>query len=278
MHKGYIYLWRKILETSFYNQPLVAHLAIHLLLRANYTTKEIIVSGHPLSLSRGQLIAGREALSSKTGLSEQQVRTALKKLQMVGFLTIKSTKKFSLITICKYDLYQNKESYINQKPHQQPLKNQPTANQAATTDNKDNNENKEVNNANFIYAYYKKLIRNGGQLEAVASIVELLKSGHSKEQLIKAVNKYKAQINKEGIEDKYRNQANNFFKPAGKVFDYLCDDVIQVIKFDPNCRECYGTGKIFSPGTGKNVDCFVCIKNLVDGSANSLKETATAVT
>lgn len=67
-----------------------------------------------------------------TGISEQSIRTALTKLKSTSEITIQPTNKFSIITICKYEDYQRRESstgqHINQQTNQQLTNNQPTTN------------------------------------------------------------------------------------------------------------------------------------------------------
>ena len=148
-NKGYIFLWRRIMDTSFYSCPNTCHLAIHLLLLANHKEKKILVDGKDVMIGRGQILTGRESLSKKTGLTEREVRTALTHLKTTNFLTIYTTNRYSIVTICKYSDFQNiktkekpKESQLNDQPttSQRPANDQPT-----TTNNNDKNEKKVKN-------------------------------------------------------------------------------------------------------------------------------------
>jgi len=94
-----------------------------------------------IKIERGCMVTGREKLSEKTGLSIQQIRTSLKKLKSTNDITIKTTKKYSIITISNYNQYQT----ANQQPNQQLTNNQPTSNQQVTTNNNNNNNNKKNN-------------------------------------------------------------------------------------------------------------------------------------
>jgi len=62
-------------------------------------------------------------------MSEQEMRTSLEHLKSTNEITIKSTNKFSVITVCKWEEYQieNKKQPANQPAHQQ------TSNQQSTT-------------------------------------------------------------------------------------------------------------------------------------------------
>ena len=144
---GYILLWRKIMESSFYTDPLCCHLAIHLLLRANHKPRKVMIGQEEVKVERGQLITGRKKLSEETGISQQSVRTNLKKLKNQNFLTNKSTNKYSLITITNYEDYQtNLTSKLttNLTSNQPALNQQLTSNQPLTKNVKNVKNVKEI--------------------------------------------------------------------------------------------------------------------------------------
>ena len=145
MHNGYIKIWRKIQDTIFYRKPLVCHLAIHLLLEANHAPNKIIWNGSEMLIERGQVLTGRKQLSALTGLTQQNIRTALQVLTNVSFLTITSTSKFSIITICNYSEYQDNKTTANQVTNQQLTSNQPATNQQLTTNKKNKNVKNDKN-------------------------------------------------------------------------------------------------------------------------------------
>jgi len=125
--KGWIKLHRKLLEWEWADNPIVFHLFIHLLLSANH--KEKLWRGN--KVKKGQFITGLYSLSEQTGISIQSLRTALKKLELTKEITRKSTNKFSIITIVKWEQYQVLE--------QELTINQQTTNKQLTTTNNDNN-------------------------------------------------------------------------------------------------------------------------------------------
>ena len=141
---GFIKLQRKILDWEWYNDIPAKTLFIHLLLKANFKDKKW--KGY--DIKRGQVLTGRKILSDEIGLSEQQTKTALRKLQATNEITIKATNKFSIITLVNYSLYQDKKTDSNQLNNQlkeqqatnnQPA-NDPTSNQQATTTKNDKKE------------------------------------------------------------------------------------------------------------------------------------------
>ena len=101
--EGYINIHRKILNWEWYNDPNVYRLFMHLLLTVNWTSS----IWHGTEIKPGQIITSVEHLSTETGLSKQQIRTALNKLQKTGEITIQTTNKYTFITVENYDMYQN---------------------------------------------------------------------------------------------------------------------------------------------------------------------------
>jgi len=147
--EGYIKLHRKILDNGIFRKPNVSHLFNYCLLRANWSDKTIVWNSQPLVVERGSFITGRKQIAQDTGLSEQNVRSALKTLEhfsMVQKSTSKSTIKFSYLTVCNYHSYQHFDDEGNQQTNQQPTSNQPTSNQQATTDKKNKTNNTKNTN------------------------------------------------------------------------------------------------------------------------------------
>ena len=137
MNKGFVSLHRKILDWEWYHDHNTTRLFIHLLLKANHQNSK----WQGQQIRRGQLVTGRKVLAEETGISEQSIRTCFDNLKSTNEITIKSTNRFSLITLVNYELYQTKQ------PAKQPT-NQPTTNQQLTTNNNVYNVNK-YNKENF---------------------------------------------------------------------------------------------------------------------------------
>lgn len=143
MASSFITVDRKILKWEWYQDVKVFHLFLYFLLRANWEDGR----WKGIEVKRGQLITGRLKLSKDTGLTEMEIRTCLNKLKTTNEITIKTTSKYSIITVCKYDTYQNKfdnnNQDVNQQHNQRTTNNQPTNNQQSTTNNNSINNNKE---------------------------------------------------------------------------------------------------------------------------------------
>jgi hypothetical protein len=137
--QGWIQLHRSFLEWEWYECPNTSRLFIHCLLKANHKDK----NWRGIAIKRGSFLSSRESLSIETGLSPQNIRTCINKLKSTGELTSKSTSKSTMITICKYDTYQNLSNPTNQQLTSESPSNQPATNQRLTTTNNDNNINND---------------------------------------------------------------------------------------------------------------------------------------
>ena len=88
-------------DWEWYENTNVFRLFYHCLLHTNledrrYCGKEI---------KAGQFVSSRARISAETGLTVDQVRTALKKLKDTGYISTKSTNKYTIYTVNDYEKY-----------------------------------------------------------------------------------------------------------------------------------------------------------------------------
>lgn len=138
--KGWVKIYRELQEWEWYTKPEMVHLYIHLLLSANHTT----VKWQGVTVKRGQLVTSISQLSKNTGLSVQSIRTCLARLKSTNEITIETTKAYTLITICNYGRYIEKDSESNKAnnkaSNKQPTKQKQSANKRLTTNKNDKND------------------------------------------------------------------------------------------------------------------------------------------
>ena len=152
--RGYIKLHRKMREWGWYSDSVVKDLFLHLLLSASYKRKK----WRDITIEKGQVVVSHKSLADELGFSVQQIRTAISKLKLTGEITIKSTSKFSVITIVKWEDYQffddettsKSTSEITDEQHlnnNQSTSEQQASNRQSTT-SKEYKEYKNINNIN----------------------------------------------------------------------------------------------------------------------------------
>ena len=143
---AYIYLRKKILNWEWFTDVNTAHFFIYCLLKANWESG----SWKGIEFERGEFIASLETIVNETGLTVQNIRTAIKHLISTQELTTKQHGKYRIFMVVKYDCYQQ----ANTIPNKELTRNQQESNKEVTTDNKVNKEkevkevNKELSNDN----------------------------------------------------------------------------------------------------------------------------------
>jgi len=136
-----IKIHRKITERERYTNWNVVRLFFHCLLKANHADK----NWQWINIDRWSFITSIEHLAIELKLSQQQIRTALTKLENTWELVKKSTNKYTLITLVKYSDYNDWDNEDNKQITNQ----QQTNNKQITTTKNDKNSKNDKNN-NFL--------------------------------------------------------------------------------------------------------------------------------
>ncbi|CAA3723846.1 dnaD domain protein [Staphylococcus aureus] len=128
---------------------------IYLLMEANHSKAKVPIGNQIVTVERGQRLTSILTLSDLFNWSRFKVKTFLDLLESDGMLEVKTTSKYTLITIVNYDFYQSEQGRNQDQNDIKPTSKQhqsninPTSKQHQTNtnnnDNKDNNE-KNVNN------------------------------------------------------------------------------------------------------------------------------------
>lgn len=88
-------------DWEWYENTNVFRLFTHCLLHTN--TQDTRYCGR--EIKAGQFVSSVARISAETGLTESQVRTALKKLKDTGYISTKSTNKYTIYTVNEYQKY-----------------------------------------------------------------------------------------------------------------------------------------------------------------------------
>jgi hypothetical protein len=158
---GWIKLHRKFASWEWFNISEMVHLFIYLLLNANSEDGE----WRGIEVKRGQIITGLNSLNEKTKISIQTLRTCLTRLEKTGEINTQTTNQYRIITICNYELYQDKQQATNKRSNKQL-----TSDQQAT-----NNKQEEEEHKKYIYSsFYDSEIEKSQNDENYIEVVKIL--------------------------------------------------------------------------------------------------------
>lgn len=134
---GFVALYRSLLDWEWYQDGNTTRVFIHCLLKANHQPKK----WRGITVEAGTFISSRGAIAAELGLSDKEVRTALRHLSETGEVASKSTNKFTIYKVENWDLYQSQ----GQQEGRQEAGKRPAKGRQRATNNNDNNDNNENN-------------------------------------------------------------------------------------------------------------------------------------
>lgn len=209
--KGFALFHRKIMDCGFYKDSQAVHLWFHLVMKATHKPIVSTTEFGDIRLERGQCITGRHKLASETGISPDRIQYLLRKFISMGMVSAESNRKFTVISILKYDEYQadylptDYQQITNANPHgtKAAVKVVPTDSQQITTYNElltNNSISKDIECASAQQDKPKKTPTLSCQ-DVVDAYHELLPDSPK----VRALN------------DKRKNKIRTFWAKAGKI-------------------------------------------------------------
>ena len=145
-NNGYLKLYRSMTKWEWYKDTITKIVFLHLLLNANWEPSRYMGYEVP----KGGLVIGRKKLAETLEISERQVRTALEHLKSTNEITIKTTNRFSIVTIVNWEKYQGLEEETTNKTTNTKSNKRPTSDQQTTTEEEIKNIRiKEDNNISY---------------------------------------------------------------------------------------------------------------------------------
>lgn len=128
MNRGYVKLWRKSVDSGMLQNHKLWVFWSWCLMKASHKNCNHLVGFQDVKLQPGQFVFGRKSAAIELAMSEQSIRTCLNILKKMENLTIKSTNKFSVITIINWGAYQQDQQTNNHQGNQQATSKQPASN------------------------------------------------------------------------------------------------------------------------------------------------------
>ena len=145
MNLGWISINRKLLKHDifkFNKQYSRFEAWVWLLLRANYEDRDVCIGNKIYKLKRGQMIISQLKVRLKFGWSNTRLTNFLKLLKNKGSIEYETNTKMTIVTILKYDSYQNQQYQKQIKPI--------TKTKQKNINNNINKDNKEIREGKFI--------------------------------------------------------------------------------------------------------------------------------
>ena len=133
---GWIKLYRELGDKPIWLESTSDQRSVlmALLMMVNYEPNKWEWQGKQYECMPGQVITSLPKIAERSGkgVSIQNVRTALKRFEKLGFLTDESTNKNRLITIVNWAIYQGSDDEPNRQTNKQLTGNQQAANRQLT--------------------------------------------------------------------------------------------------------------------------------------------------
>ena len=188
----WIKLYRKLLQSPIFENEKALKIWVWCLLKATHSERKQLVGLQVLELKNGQFIFGRKKASEELKMTESTIYKYIKLLKELQMISIKSNNKFSIITVEKWEDYQEIKTKKNNK---------------VTTKEQQSNTNKNVKNVKNIYKEIKDFTENEKLINSINEFIE-----------------YRKQKNKELTEIGLKKMINQF-----KKWNYTDEECIESI-------------------------------------------------
>mgnify|MGYP001608931926 FL=1 len=189
LNKGYVFLWRKVMDKGYYKKSEYIHLWVHLIMKANHTDTKIFWNSKEIVLKRGQFITGRRILSEETGIKETTIERILKMLENEQQIGQQKTNLFRLITITNYDAMQKVDNKVDNK--RTTNGQQTDTNKNDKNDNNEKNDNKkEIYIAIFNQWNSKDIIVHRQLTDKIRRKINTVLQDRTQEEIISAIGNY----------------------------------------------------------------------------------------
>ena len=136
---GYIKVYRSIRKHWLWGAAKKTHFEawFDLLIRATHSGKKETVGYDLIEVGEGQVLTSQEGLATDWKWDRGAVRKFLLMLEKDKMINIQATKKYTMITVCNYDSYQNKKPTAQQQDNISAT----SAQHQRTIYNNENNDN-----------------------------------------------------------------------------------------------------------------------------------------
>ncbi|WP_137597121.1 conserved phage C-terminal domain-containing protein [Paucilactobacillus kaifaensis] len=217
--QGWIKIYRKITDSLVWSDPNLLKMWILCLTKASHETGSFNFNGKEILLHSGEFVTGRIAIGNEYNygspnrhqISADSAWRLLKKLKSMEMLHIKTTTKYSVVTVIKWDEYQETAQHTANTPpsnrqHSATYKNVENANKEHSLSGKP--DSTKIDFEDFFNWFNKKTGRHFKNVKGNrTNINNRIKEGYTKADLAKVV-EYKA--------SQWKNdpEMNQFLRPS----------------------------------------------------------------
>jgi hypothetical protein len=208
--QGYVKVYRKMMCNPIWQDPYYLKIWMYCLMKASHKTHDQLVGNTIITLQPGEFVTGRNSLSDdlnkgvkpKMKLNEVSWWRYLNNLEKWGMLHIKKTNKYSVVSILKWEEYQESEQQLH-------IKSTTTAQQLHTNKNgnKGKNEKNNTSYSNEFEQFWSIYPRKVEKKKAEKSFKTVIKK-HSLETILEGTKKYSESV--KGKETQYIKHASTF--------------------------------------------------------------------
>ena len=223
---GWLKLYRSILDSAVFQDAEVLKVWIWLLCSVAFEQHDTICYGKVIHLKPGQIATGRKKIAQCTDLNETKVYRALTALKSLGNIEINSTNKYSIITVVKWDKYQDengKRTANEQQTNSKTTTDEQQDNSKRTQHKNGKNGKKEKNIyiCSFFQSVWDEYPKKLGKNKVTKAAMEQLEEA-GEDAVMSAVRRYVEKIKRDGTDEKYIMHGSTFFNGAWR--DYVVED------------------------------------------------------
>lgn len=154
---GWVKLYRKIWDWPYSSKPDYVVVWVYLLTHAAHQEYDTFFNGSRITIRKGQLVAGRKAISEKTGVKESKIQRILKCLENEQQIEQQTCPSGRLIYLPRWDSYQESE-----QPNEQQVNNKRTTSEQQVNTIQELKKDKKVKNTKKETDVSKKTKRKTG--------------------------------------------------------------------------------------------------------------------
>lgn len=223
---GWLKLYRSILDSAVFQDAEVLKVWIWLLCNVAFEQHDTICYGKVIHLKPGQIATGRKKIAQCTDLNENKVYRALTALKSLGNIEIKSTNKYSIITVVNWDKYQDengKRTSNEQQTNSKTTTDEQQDNSKTTQhkNGKNGKKEKKIYICSFFQSVWDEYPKKLGKNKVTKAAMEQLEEA-GEATVMSAVRRYVEKIKRDGTDEKYIMHGSTFFNGAWR--DYVVED------------------------------------------------------